>query len=103
MCTEIVAFLDGTELWSLEYDGSNGVAAPKVKGSAPKIVLEAIAALEKGQASAEGVDCLYEAAARLGLELVGFRHDETLSSGEKVPIFMLATRPMGMERVPPDK
>src|SRR5687767_8344265 len=43
MCCEIAAFRDGRELWSLAYDGSDGVSKPKITGTPPEIVSNILA------------------------------------------------------------
>lgn len=93
MTFEIAVFSGGKELWSIAYDGSDGVTAPTFAGDVPWGARTLLAALEKEQAKAGGpkaeVDHIYELAPRYAMEVVGFRHDESLGSGEHVPIWQL--------------
>jgi hypothetical protein len=93
MKSEITSFLDGQVQWSITYDGEDGVASPATEGTLPAAARKAIIAGEKAQREAggpkAGVDHMYGITAKLGLELVGFAHDETLGSGNHVPIYQL--------------
>jgi hypothetical protein len=93
---ELALFQDGAEAWSIGYDGSDGVAAPTFAGTPPWGARVLLAQLEKAQAAAGGpkadVDHLYELAPTYAKTLVGFRHDESLRSGDHVPVWTLAVR-----------
>lgn len=96
MMFELAMFSGGTEHWSIEYSGSDGVTAPAFEGQVPMRARVLLAGLEKEQAKAggpkAGVDHIYDLAAVYGKELVGFRHDESLGSGDHVPIWQLAVQ-----------
>lgn len=96
MAFELAMFSEGKELWSITYDGSDGVTAPAFKGTIPFRARSLLAQLEKEQAKAggpkAGVDHIYELAPTYAKELTGFRHDESLSSGEHVPVWQLAAK-----------
>ncbi len=91
MCATLVRFANGREAWRLEHDGSNGPTRPTVTGEAPALVHQVIAQCEAKQAGKRDVDHLYDAAPRIGLTLVGFRHDQTLQDGE-APVTVLDAR-----------
>lgn len=95
MAFELAMFSEGSELWRITYDGEDGVVAPTFEGAVPWRARTLLAELEKAQAKAGGpkadVDHIYELAAAYAMELVGFRHDETLASGEHVPVWQIAT------------
>jgi hypothetical protein len=96
MAFELVMFGGGKELWSVAYDGRDGVTAPTFAGAVPWRVRTLLAQLEKAQAKAGGpkaeVDHIYELAPTYAMEVVGFRHDETVASGEHVPIWQIAPK-----------
>jgi hypothetical protein len=96
MAFELVMFQGGAELWSISYDGSDGVTAPTIEGAFPYEAKVLLARLEKEQAKAGGpkaeVDHIYELAPLYAKQLVGFRHDESLGSGEHVPIWQLTDK-----------
>jgi hypothetical protein len=96
MAFELVMFTGGKELWSIAYDGSDGVTAPTFEGKVPLRARALLARLEKAQARGGGpkaeVDEIYDLAATYAKELVGFRHDESLSSGDLVPVWQLAAK-----------
>lgn len=91
---ELAVFREGSELWSITYDGRDGVMAPSFRGAVPWAARTLLAKLEKDQARAGGPkaepDHIYGLAPAYAYELVGFRHDETLGGGEHVPIWQLA-------------
>lgn len=93
MAFELAMFSGGTLKWSITYDGSDGVTAPSFEGAVPWDARVLLARLEKDQAKAggpkAGVDHIYELAPIYAAELVGFRHDESLGSGDHVPIWQL--------------
>lgn len=93
MKAELTSFADGKVQWSITYDGEDGVSQPAIEGKLPGVSTRVIAAAEKAQRGAggpkAGVDHIYEITAELGLALVGFRHDQTLGSGNHVPIYRL--------------
>lgn len=97
MTFELALFSTGSELWSITYDGSDGVTAPNFAGAVPWGARTLLGRLEKEQAKAGGpkaeVDHIYGLAPTYAMELVGFRHDESLGSGDHVPIWQLAPRP----------
>ena len=94
MAFELALFRGGKESWTVAYDGSDGVTDPTFEGDVPHAARVLLARLEKEQAKAGGpkadVDHIYDFAATYGMELVGFRHDESLSSGDHVPVWQLA-------------
>ncbi len=93
---EVAMFGGGSELWSIAYDGRDGVMAPTFLGTVPWAARVLLAKLEKEQAKAGGpkaeIDHIYELAPAYAMELVGFRHDETLASGEHVPIWQIVSK-----------
>lgn len=94
MCAEIAFFVGGKEVWSISYDGLNGIGTPVLAGQLPDGVTSVLALARKEQEAAGGatadVDHLYDVVAEAGRKVVGFRHDETLSTGAHLPIFQLA-------------
>jgi hypothetical protein len=96
MTFELAMFRGGAELWAVAYDGSDGVTAPTIEGAFPHEGRVLLARLEKEQAKAGGpkadVDHIYALAPTYAKKLVGFRHDESLASGEHVPIWQLASK-----------
>lgn len=96
MAFELTMFTGGKELWSIAYDGSDGVTAPTLEGKVPLAARALLRKLEKEQAKAGGpkaeVDHIYDLAPTYAKELTGFRHDESLSSGDHVPIWQLAAK-----------
>lgn len=94
MAFELAMFRAGEELWAIAYDGSDGVTAPVFAGAVPWGARTLLGKLEKDQAKAGGpkadVDHIYELAPTYAMEIVGFRHDRSLGSGEHVPIWQLA-------------
>lgn len=96
MTFELVLFRDGGEVWAVTYDGSDGVTTPAFTGAVPWGMRTLLGRLEKAQAHAGGpkaeVDHIYELAPTYAMEVVGFRHDESLGSGDHVPIWQLAVR-----------
>ncbi len=96
MAFELAMFGDGAERWSITYEGRDGVTAPSFQGAIPWRVRTLLAKLEKEQAKAGGpkadVDHIYELAPTYAMEVVGFRHDETLASGDHVPIWQIAPK-----------
>lgn len=93
MRAEITSFVGGTEAWSIAYDGSDGAGTPEVAGLLPDGAQALLAEAREAQAAAGGasadVDHIYGVVADLGRQLVGFRHDETLSEGAHRPVFQL--------------
>ena len=96
MAFELARFADGAEAWSVAYDGSDGVTEPTFEGAVPWAARVLLGKLQKDQANAGGpkaeIDHIYELAATFGMSLVGFRHDESLGSGDHVPIWQLAPK-----------
>lgn len=94
MAFELAMFSGGDEAWAVAYHGSDGVTAPVFEGKVPFEIRTLLARLEAAQAKAGGpkadVDHIYDLAPQYGKQLVGFRHDETLGTGEHVPIWQLA-------------
>ena len=97
MAFELTLFSGRKELWSIVYDGADGVTTPRFQGAVPWAARTLLGTLEKEQAKAggpkAGVDHIYELAPMFARELVGFRHDESLGSGDHVPVWQLAPRP----------
>lgn len=93
MAAELTAFAAGQQTWSIVYDGSQDERVPRLDGDVPTAVKTALAAARKEQAAATGddadVDHIYDVPPTVALELTGFRHDQTLSSGERLPIYQL--------------
>ncbi len=96
MAFELAMFREREQLWSIAYDGKDGVGAPAFVGAVPWGARALLGKLEKAQAEAGGpkaeVDHIYGLAPIYAMEVVGFRHDETLGSGEHVPIWQLAPK-----------
>lgn len=96
MAFELARFSEGKELWSIAYDGASGVTNPTFKGKVPLAARALHARLEKEQAKAGGpkaeVDHIYELAPTYAEQLVGFRHDRSLSSSDYLPIWQLAAK-----------
>lgn len=96
MTFEVALFRGGEELWSIAYDGRDGVTAPVMQGKVPLDARVMHARLEKEQGKAGGpkaeVDHTYELAPAYAMQLVGFRHDQSLGSGEHVPVWTLAVK-----------
>ncbi len=96
MAFELAMFDGGAEKWSIAYDGRDGVTAPTFEGAVPWGVRTLLAKLEKEQGKAGGpkaeVDHIYELAPTYAMEVVGFRHDETLASGDHVPIWQIVPK-----------
>lgn len=96
MTFELVMFSAGKELWSIAYDGRDGVVAPTFAGAVPWRARAILGALEKEQAKLGGpkaeLDRIYELAPTFAMEIVGFRHDESLGSGDHVPVWQLARK-----------
>lgn len=94
MAFELAMFRERELLWSIAYDGHDGVTAPTFTGAVPWAARVLLGKLEKAQAEAGGPkaesDHIYELAPIYAMELVGFRHDVSLGSGEHVPIWQLA-------------
>jgi hypothetical protein len=93
MCTRLACYESGKAVWSITYDGADGVSEPQVEGVPPGLA-ELLAELQERQRRAGGsaaeVDHLYELTAEVGRRLLDFRHDETLGNGQVLPIDVLA-------------
>ncbi|MDQ3297231.1 MAG: hypothetical protein M3619_11645 [Myxococcota bacterium] len=96
MAFELAMFGGASELWSIAYDGRDGVTTPTFDGAVPWGARAVLAKLEKAQARAGGpkadVDHIYELAPTWAMGVVGFRHDETLASGEHVPVWQIVPK-----------
>ena len=94
MAFEVALFSEGKERWAVAYDGSDGVTAPTFEGHVPWDLRVLLGRLEKEQAKSGGpkaeTDHIYELAPLYAKDVVGFRHDESLSSGDHVPVWQLA-------------
>lgn len=90
MAAAVAEYRRGAVAWSLDYDADTRALA--VRGAAPDVVRETIAACEAEQdvAGEDGPDLRYDAAPRIAQAWVGFRHDETLASGAHLPILELS-------------
>lgn len=94
MCAEVAVFRHGHCAWSFCRDADQGIRA--LQGDPPPLAAEVIAACDAESAAeppdedGHRVDYLYEAAPRIALGLVGFRHDQSLSHGGHFPIYELA-------------
>lgn len=99
MAFELAMFHAGAEQWAIAYDGGDGTSTPTFEGAVPFEARALLARLEQAQAKAGGpkaeVDHIYDLAAAYAKQLVGFRHDESLASGEHVPIWQLAVTTRG--------
>jgi len=84
------------EVWAGSYGGSDGEPKGAFTGAVPWGMRTLLGRLEKEQAKAGGpkaeVDHIHELAPTYAMEVVGFRHDESLGSGDHVPIWQLAVR-----------
>lgn len=91
MGASLVAYRDGTRVWTLEHDGSKGRGTSVVSGTPPPIAGEIVARLQERQRESgdKDVDYVYDAAPEIGLALTGFRHDQTLGNGGILPILVL--------------
>jgi hypothetical protein len=88
MCTTIAGFRDGNQIWSFDHQGSD--EPPTVTGAPPELVRAIVDEVVGEQDEADDdVDVIYDAAARIGLAITGFRHDQTLWSGDILPIHVL--------------
>jgi hypothetical protein len=96
MTFELAMFAGRAEQWSITYDGRDGVTTPAFAGAVPWRVRVLLGKLEKEQANAGGpkadVDHIYDLAPMYAMEVVGFRHDKTLASGDHVPIWQIAPK-----------
>jgi hypothetical protein len=96
MTFEVAMFREGEQRWSIAYDGRDGVTTPTSQGKVPLDARVLEARLEKEQGKAGGpkaeVDHLYELGPAYAMQLTGFRHDQTLGSGEHVPVWTLAVK-----------
>ncbi|HLL21287.1 MAG TPA: hypothetical protein VK427_04105 [Kofleriaceae bacterium] len=91
MSAELTSFVDGQVSWSLTYE-SDGTYKPVVEGTLPpegKPILGACLKAQKEAGPKADTDHVYDVVAELGRALVGFRHDQTLSSGKYLPIYQL--------------
>lgn len=87
MSASLTSFKDGREVWALTHD----VAEASVRGEAPEVVTRTLEILRAQQAQASSnVDVLYDAAAQIGLALIGFRHDQTLADAAVLPVHVLS-------------
>jgi hypothetical protein len=96
MATRLASYRNGSLVWAITYDGSNGVGEPEMEGELPPIASDVLSRVrheqeEEGGRSA-GVDCIYELTAEVARMLVGFRHDQTLGDGKIIPIDQLVPR-----------
>jgi hypothetical protein len=89
MKAELTAFFDGRVRWSITYDGQDGPSRVATEGTLPAEAKAIIAAAERAQIGVSDVDHIYDVVAELGLALVGFRHDQTPSSGKYLPVYAL--------------
>ena len=96
MAFELALFVDNHARWSIAYDGKDGVSSPVFAGTVPFAARALLGRLEKEQAKAGGTkaerDHIYELAPAYAATVVGFRHHETLPSGDHVPVWQLAVR-----------
>lgn len=95
MTATMTAFANGTKTWGLEYEPRH----LKISGKPPAIVEEVVARVCEEQEKEDAktnekypVDHVYDAAPQIGLALTGFRHDQTLGSGDVLPILILAEK-----------
>jgi hypothetical protein len=79
MTSELNAYRDAKNVWSVEYVGTDGVAAPDLTGEVPPLVDEVIDRIAREQRSAgPGVDLMFDCPTLIGEAMTGFRHDSTL-------------------------
>lgn len=76
---ELTAFHDGIEAWTLQFANQLDRG-----GKVPDAVAKVLAAAKKKE--------LYDAVANAALALVRFRHDQTLSSGDHLPVHTVARK-----------
>jgi hypothetical protein len=97
MCTRLASYGNGSLVWAITYDGSNGVGEPEIEGDPPPCAFDLLTKVRNEQEEAggqkAGVDHIYELTAEVALTLIGFRHDQTLADGGITPIDMLVSKP----------
>ena len=90
---EVSSYVGGVTSWSISYNGGAGAEAPTVDGNVPASTLSLLAAaVDEQDAASEGkpaFDRIYEAVAEIARGVVGFRHDQTSSAGEHLPVYRL--------------
>jgi hypothetical protein len=89
MKAELTSFVDGQVRWSITYDGEDGPSRVAAQGTLPAQAKPIIAAANQAQKGVRDVDHVYDVVAELALTLVGFRHDQTPSSGKYLPAYAL--------------
>ena len=91
MCTQLISFKHGEEIWRVAYDAVNGDGDVIVSGDAPELVGEKLGESKREQAANDGADYLYETTAKIGQAITEFRHDELLDKS-KAPYPVQHTR-----------
>lgn len=80
MTATLLCYRDQQLLWSVRYEGFNGISDPIIEGEPPAALAAILDRRNACQARAGGasarVDYLYEIPTDLGLALTGFRHDQ---------------------------
>jgi len=74
----------GRKLWSIEWDGSNGVdgAVPHITGVLPAFAATILEECRREQSQEDdGVDILFEIPARITEHVTGYRYDSILEDG----------------------
>ncbi len=90
MATEMFAFKDGVEVWSIQYDCGDKMKQPAMNGDVPQIAQEILKDLRTKQQEDDGVDYIYDLTAELGRSLVGFRHDRDIEIDDPEPFQLLS-------------
>lgn len=90
MCTQLVEYENGTELWRIDYNGMEGISDAEIAGAAPSIVHEMLAESRREQAEDDEADYIYDTTAKVGRAMTGFRHDaDPEVPGDPEPIQVL--------------
>lgn len=90
MITDLHAFKDGAEVWSIQYDCGNKTKQPAMIGDVPEIAHEILEDLRRQQQADSEADYIYDLTTELGHRLVGFRHDTDLELDDPDPFQLLS-------------
>ena len=80
MATQLECYREGVRVWSIGYDCEE-TEALVIEGEVPPITHDLLKTLVAKQRADPEVDFVYELTAKLGSELTGFRHDQSLGKG----------------------